>query len=869
MERKVIKKILHIISHSHWDREWYMSFERHRVRLVELLDALIYKMESDPSYKYYHLDGQTIVLEDYLEIRPEMKERLDRLIHEGRIQVGPWYILQDEFLTSGEANVRNMLEGLRYCAEHGYEPVMTGYLPDAFGNVAQMPQILNGFGIDNAVFGRGVSAVFEDNKPVEDSGVDREWNWYGADGSKVMGIMFTYWYDNANDLPVEKAAAQVQYGELIQKTSEASRTPHLLGMNGCDHQPIQLSLPESLNMAQQLFGDKVDVRHSNFKDYLECVRPYADSFREIHGELTDQRTSGLHRLVDTATTHIPLKQSNHKVQNMLQQQSEPVSVMAALGKDTYRGHLLRYAWKTLMQNHPHDSICCCSCDEVAREMAVRFEKAYQVAEYVRDEAAAYLAGRINTIQDSEKNIVVFHTSPKRTQGIVSATVHLDDYCAPENMYITDRLGNVVGSHIRYLGKKFTYTLPKDSFRKVKHPHVYEVRFPVSLSGLGYFVYRLQIGMRPAVSTDLCVYERGAENQYIRFHIQNDGTLHVLDKCSGRQYTDMHRFEDSGDWGDGYDYKQTSDMQSIYPQSMATCEIDEQTDFSVTYHITSIMEIPAGLSGKCERSQKTIQHELHSYITLAAGSRRIDITTALQNKSENHRLRVLFPCDIPAETAMADGQFDVIQRDIVPWEGWKNPSYTQRMQAFFGVEDNQGGLLVAGRGLCSYEVLRDGRNTMALDLLRSVGEIGDWGDFPTPAMQVKQALTLHYAIVPYAEKDKADAFDAAYGFAEDHLYAVQTDRHEGELEANKPLLQIEGDFITCTAIKQAENANGIIVRVCNVSQEKQELTLCYAQGTFGAVSETNLAETENDSLSVRQNTVHCLVQPKKIKTYRFK
>lgn len=863
-----MKRVMHIISHSHWDREWYMSFEQHRARLVELMDALIDKMERDPRYQYYHLDGQTVVLEDYLELRPEMQDRLDRLIRDGRIQVGPWYVLQDEFLTSGEANVRNLLEGLRYCAEHGYTPVMTGYLPDSFGNISQMPQLLKGFGIDNAVFSRGVSTVFADNKPLPDSGADREWNWYGADGSKVIGIMFTYWYNNANELPVDEEEAKERYAELIRETSEASHTPHLLGMNGCDHQPIQLTLPESLHMARQLFGDQVEIRHSNLKDYLECVRPYADSFREIRGELTDQRTGGMCRLVDTATTHIPLKLSNHKVQNMLQQQSEPISVMAALGNDSYRAHLLRYAWKTLMQNHPHDSICACSCDAVAREMAVRFEKAYQVAEYVRDEAAAYLADRINTSQDAERNIVVFHTSAKHTDGTVSINVHLDEYCAPEDMYITDRSGNVVGSCIRYLGKRFTYTLPKDSFRKVEYPHVYEVRFPVSLSGLGYFVYRLQFGRHPEVSTDLRVFERGAENSYIRFCIQDDGTLCVLDKISGREYTGLHQFEDSGDCGDGYNYKQTADMQSVYSQSMTACVLDEQTDFSVTYHVTAVMEIPAGLSGKNERSQESIHHELHSRITLAAGSRRIDIATTLENKSENHRLRVLFPSNIQAETVMADGQFDVIRRDIVPWEGWENPSYTQRMQAFFGVEDVKGGLLIAGRGLCSYEVLRDGRNTLALDLLRAVGQIGDWGDFPTPAMQVKQAIILHYAIVPYTAKEKALAFDAAYGFVEDHLSAVQTGRHEGALEANKPLLQLEGDLITCTAIKQAENAKGIILRLCNVSEQEQELTIRYSENIFRAATETNLAETENAPVSVKQSRISCTVSPKKIKTYRL-
>ena len=127
-----MKNKLYIISHTHWDREWYMSFESHRARLVELMDALIEIMENEPSYKYFHLDGQTIVIEDYLEIKPFMKPRLDALIKDGRIKVGPWYVLQDETLISGEANIRNMLEGYRFCnsgsfrkcrfSGHGWRP---------------------------------------------------------------------------------------------------------------------------------------------------------------------------------------------------------------------------------------------------------------------------------------------------------------------------------------------------------------------------------------------------------------------------------------------------------------------------------------------------------------------------------------------------------------------------------------------------------------------------------------------------------------------------------------------------------------------------------------------------------------------------
>ena len=166
-----MKKILHVIPHSHWDREWYLPFDKHRVYLVELFDTLIDVMEKDPDYTYYHMDGQYVVIDDYLEIKPHMRDRLMKLIRDGRIHVGPWYVLQDEYLTSGEANVRNMLYGLRLCRSIGAAPVETGYFPDSFGNISQAPQIVRGFGLDNAVLGRGINDVGSDNQIIKQNGM--------------------------------------------------------------------------------------------------------------------------------------------------------------------------------------------------------------------------------------------------------------------------------------------------------------------------------------------------------------------------------------------------------------------------------------------------------------------------------------------------------------------------------------------------------------------------------------------------------------------------------------------------------------------------------------------------------------------------
>lgn len=149
------KRTAHIISHTHWDREWYLPYEKHHVRLVKLVDTLLDKMDQDANYRSFFLDGQTIILEDYLQVRPDQKDRLTKFIQDGRILIGPWYILQDAFLTSGEANVRNMQIGHQDAKKYG-DVSKIGYFPDTFGLVGQTPQLMQQSGITNALFGRGV-----------------------------------------------------------------------------------------------------------------------------------------------------------------------------------------------------------------------------------------------------------------------------------------------------------------------------------------------------------------------------------------------------------------------------------------------------------------------------------------------------------------------------------------------------------------------------------------------------------------------------------------------------------------------------------------------------------------------------------------
>ena len=435
-----MKTTVHIISHSHWDREWYLPFEKHRVKLIELMDNAMELFEKDERYRNFHLDGQTIVLDDYLEIRPENREKLKKYVQEGRFHVGPWYILQDEFLTSGEAAVRNLLTGMREAKEFGgLCPV--GYFPDAFGNAGQMPQLLKQAGMKAVAFGRGVKPVGFNNEAKEGGAYEStysEMNWESMDGSGLLGILFANWYNNGAEIPVKPEEAKEYWNQRLKAAKRFAGTSQLLFMNGCDHQPVQKDLGDAIETARKLYPD-IDFIHSDFESYVQAVEKDLEenptnSLSTVRGELTSQETDGFWTLVNTCSSHVELKKENRRGEAALEKEAEPLAALAALAGKEYPEDLLRYSWKKLMQNHPHDSICGCSVDAVNDEMKTRFDKSRQVAETVMGESEKYLADQIATENAGGLPFIVFNPSGWERTGLVEAIL---DYELDYDRFIWD------------------------------------------------------------------------------------------------------------------------------------------------------------------------------------------------------------------------------------------------------------------------------------------------------------------------------------------------------------------------------------------------------------------------------------------------
>jgi len=450
-----------LVPHTHWDREWYQTFQQFRMRLVHVVDKLLDILDRDDNFQHFMLDGQTIVLDDYLEVQPEQEQRLKKYIQSGRIQIGPWYLQPDEFLVSGEALIRNLQMGLQRAAEFG-TPMRIGYVPDCFGHIAQLPQILQGFGIDNAVFWRGVGS--EAHKS--------EFYWTAPDGSRVLVIHLAapIGYSNARVMPLVPAEFATRVELLTAQILSKATTNTLLFMNGSDHLEPQDGLPATIAAANALLAhirpehekmlmdlghtsqenharhfDGIHVRIGTLSHYIDAMRqhnnghrpapqaetsstPSTSSLQTLSGEMRSSQYAHLLPAVLSARTWI--KQQNTLTEHLLENWVEPLTAWAWKLGAPYPAGMVKLAWKYLLQNHPHDSICGCSIDQVHRENAVRFAQSQQVAEGVIAQSLQAIAAAVDTrapisaarVGHRPVPVVVFNPAPGSRTEIVRVVV---------------------------------------------------------------------------------------------------------------------------------------------------------------------------------------------------------------------------------------------------------------------------------------------------------------------------------------------------------------------------------------------------------------------------------------------------------------
>jgi len=813
----IVRAIL--ASHTHWDREWYRTFQVFRARLIDTVDRLLDICAADPEFRFV-LDGQAVVLEDYAEIRPGRVEELRQRCAEGRVVIGPWYVQPDSLLPSGEAHVRNLLLGRSASARFG--PVSNvAYTPDSFGHPAQFPQLFAGFGLDAFVYWRGNGEEW-DRLPAE-------YDWVAPDGTRLLACHLGRGYfsaasDEASDLSAIVAAVAEASKVLVDRT----RSGVILLMNGIDHHPPDPRAPQLAREISDATG--IDVRVGSIDEFVAEVREAEVERPEYRGELVGARVAPL--LPGVWSTRSWIKLANRAAEAALEGWAEPWTAVAAqLGLADERP-ALRLAWRSLLVNQAHDSICGCSRDEVHEQMRSRFDAALELAEETTIRALERIAG-LDAMRrppwDDELELAVFNPTPHPRSDVVRFVFDPHPYVVPSpdpsRMFHPTRLKDLAGAAYTVDGVPARFTPVEEPGGTVLLPdrRVHALEFVAhDVPALGWKRVKVRRAEDPSSAAELsesvapgapaAVIEAGDT----RVALEEDGTLEV--KLGGKSFSGLGAWVSEGDRGDTYDFDpvpgDVCDARVVHAE-----RLDHPSGLQELV-VDRLLRVPSGLTEDREQRDNTlVELPVRVRVRVMPGVQRIDLAIRVDNTARDHRLRMLFPIE-GSESCEAATTFDVTERDDRPVD---DSQWVQKAPQTFVHQGfvHAGGLCVGAPGLCEAEW--DGRK-IAVTLLRAVGFLSrhDLRSRPgpagpgtrTPGAQCLGPLEARIFLLPGLDPGAVRA-------AELGLQAVPSGPKplvppgEALLELSPPALQL-------VALKAAEDGEGWILRVANPTEESHRM-----------------------------------------------
>ncbi|MEL7607892.1 MAG: glycosyl hydrolase-related protein [Bacillota bacterium] len=866
----------HIVSHSHWDREWYFSLEEYRILLVDMIDRLMALLEADDDYRAFMLDGHTALVEDYLAIKPQNEERLAEHIRAGRILIGPWYVLPDQMLISGEAHVRNYLFGERICRRYG-QNMNLGYAPDAFGHPSQLPQIYRKLGLGEILFWRGLTGEIASN----------EFIWQAPDGSEILGNNLAYGYGNCPNMPAEPKAFLDRVDYVVKHYALRSKSNVMLVMNGRDHLEAQPHIAAMAKAADALSAD-TEVLHSTLTDYMADLRASLDvsSLPRYKGALYDWGRVAL--LQGTLSTRMVLKQLNQAVEDLYEHWAEPFSSVGQIeGVSEYPRDLIRHGWRFILQNHPHDSITGCGVDEVHREMMTRFASARQIGETLTDRALRSVAGK-GAEPAKDCYISVFNPSPYgRTQAVDCAVEfnlrlsnaliyermrreQYDDTGAdlplPTSVALEDPEGNRIpgvlkSARIGKVMRYYTYTQPHEFYA-----HICKVSFVAAdVPALGYRAYKVIFGYDEIGESFPKAAESSIENSHFKVEYTR-GKIDILAKDTGRRFYDCGALRDEGDAGDEYLFREAKGAVARMDPTAAQVSISRD-EVRQSLRLKGVLSLPCGLSDDGEsRSCEEVSCPVEIEISISDAEPRVDFKTTFENRANNHRLRAAFQTDVQTDRYDCENIFCVDGHDIA--KGGETV-VTRSQKRFVSVGDTARGVTVANKGLPEVEVKKTERGALMLvTLLRSVGIManGPTGlNIPTPEAQCIGKHIFEYSFIPHrGDWLNSRAFRLVHAFCEP-MRALQSEdgKKPGRPEAS--WLSIDAPELVLSAFKQAETLdNTFVLRFYNTCGQPVNAAVTLGFDVASAYL-MDLRERKMEELPVAHNAVTVQVGPWEIVT----
>ena len=921
-------RTVHIVPHTHWDREWYEPFQRFRMRLVDLVDRVLDLAEADPGFAFT-FDGQTAAIEDYLEVRPEAEGRVRRLTERGQLALGPWRILNDEFLVSGETIVRNLESGW-HRAERLGGAMPVGYLPDQFGHVAQLPQLLRRAGLAHAVLWRGVPAAI----------THHAFAWEAPDGSTVRTEYLPAGYVNAVPLlalPEQLAERLAMFEKLMRPFSGDDG---LLGMYGSDHSeplPELVAVVDAVNRGQ----DRYRMRVETLAAFVAGLPPDSDHLPRWRGELRSGARANL--LMGVVSARVAVKAACTHAERVLERYAEPLQ---ALWGRAWPARFLELAWGKVIESSGHDSVTGCGADAVAEQVVVRLREAEQLGGALRDRVAAEVGGAAPA-----GTAVVLNPTPARRGGLVELDLAVPDAWEgvagelPDGRRLptqeTGRGGSVLlGEEIlagllptmlwrRLHGRELLYhtvngyqlrtdgdrphltivvgdrpdppELDVDALRaevqaaveadpertwwfQVEGPPRRRLLVDVPVPPLGWTTVRpREAGPQP--DGPVRAAGHGMDNGLVAVEAAGDGTLRITGGTV--ELAGVGRLVDGGDAGDLYNYAPPATDELVAAPVRTEVRLLETGPLRARLEVARTYQWPAGLgpvdreataslleppgppdAGR-RRAPERVAAATTMLVEVRAGEPFVRLTLTVENPSTDHRLRLHVPVgDGPAERSAAEGQFAVVERGLEAEGGHGEvplPTYPAR------------GFVAAGRvallldQVSEYELL-DGE--LAVTVLRAVGQISrnnnPWRtepagpELPTPGAQCIGRGEFRLAVMPHTGPWHQAGVLDAMERYQHELVAAPGRGPAGAEPAEAAGLEVVGGGVVLSSLRRRDGWFEL-----RLAAEHPDATVATVTGPFDAARRADLLGRPGDDLPVAGRTLRLELAPWEVATVQLR
>ena len=885
---KKIKKIYYFAA-THWDREWYKTVDEYRFLLVPVMDKILKTLSTDPDFKLFTLDGQTSILEDYLTVRGSgsQEDLLKSLIHDGRLLIGPWYTMPDEFLTSCESLIQNLLYGHTICERYQADPLKTGYVCDTFGHIANFPQILNGFGIKSALISRGTN----------DDDLDCFFQWSSPDGSDVLtfkapevcgyGSFFfevlSEFAPNYEEHIEEMTEKAIRY---VERELTRTSLPYVILMDGMDHETIHEFIPEILARLSAHFDCPVVQERLDdvFKEINKDL-PGKPSART--GELTDHcKAYVMHNklIPHTLSSRYDLKEANDRCQNLLEHYAMPCSAIDTINGTDYLYSYIDYAYSLLLQNHAHDSICGCSIDAVHREMQTRFAKVYHTAkeyffqfcsrEYFRSvQAITEIAEAADADTASPLCIVkIFNPLPYEYKGAIEFDIDFDSdfeiqalpyvkYEQRNSFLILDEDNNTLkyniirasrGKNVKQFGGN---KRPADTHR---------VAILSKLRPMGYTAFTIKPFRLPYRITERFSDSAvSCQNDFIKFEIAPNGTITIADKKTGRIYSGLHSFLDSAEMGDGWFHIRPIADRCI---SSLGCRVSIEKVFDgyvackflVRYEYMLPKE-KVDSFGFTERSKAYDTCNILSEFTITRDSALVKVHTVIDNNIRDHRLQLHLPTKIDADTYYVNQCNLILNRPTgldnshYTWKEADITEYPFESMVYIrskNPSDPHGFLFLSQGGLHEVSCPGGEENSIDITLLRCFSKTVNTDGEPDGQLQSRQEF--HYAIMPLSEETDCELVrikDQYVSGYKEFTIPLKLTVPSGAVPPSESAFTFSSDacaYLTC--MPSRKDTSSIIIRAVNYSGTPSPCTIHFAKAVETAYL-CNFLEKETGSVHV--------------------